>query len=147
MTEDTMYDRRHGDDGDGVQPDDETDDPRCGARGEGKPRDASSSSLTLPSQATVREWSSTGDRSPVPGGDPSPSSSSGDRGRGDAAGGDTDTSDARGGVVPRCGSSTVYVDLSSGVYHAREAHAGPEPAAFTRGQAEQFSYRACPDCF
>lgn len=71
----------------------------------------------------------------------------GDRGAGrddDAA---RDPDDGPGGVVPRSGSSTVYVDLSTRFYHAREEHAGPDPAAFTRDQAERFNYRACPDCF
>lgn len=58
-----------------------------------------------------------------------------------------DTDDGPGGIVPRSGSSTVYVDLSTRLYHASEDHAGPDPAAFTRDQAERFSYRACPDCF
>lgn len=66
----------------------------------------------------------------------------------DGDGGDVeDTDDGPGGVVPRSGSSTVYVDLSTRLYHAREEDAGPDPAAFTRDQAERFSYRACPDCF
>lgn len=56
-------------------------------------------------------------------------------------------SDGRGGTVPRSGSATVYVDLSTELYHSKEAHAGPDPAAFTRDQAERFSYRACTDCF
>lgn len=80
-----------------------------------------------------------------PDGDPSRSTSSGSHA--DAADSDTDADDGRGGIVPRSGSSTVYVDLSTGIYHAREEHTGPDPAAFTRDQAEHFSYRACPDCF
>lgn len=41
----------------------------------------------------------------------------------------TPADDERGGVMPRSGSSSVYVDLETGLYHARETHAGPDPAA------------------
>lgn len=63
------------------------------------------------------------------------------------ADGDADPDGELGDDLPSSASSTVYVDLSTRLYHALEDHAGPDPAAFTRNQAERFSYRACPDCF
>lgn len=99
----------------------------------------------MSSQSKFEEWSSTGDSPPAPGDDISPSSSSEDYD--DAADSDTDAEDRLGGIVPHSGSSTVYVDLSAEFYHAREEHTGPDPAAFTRDQAERFSFRACLECF
>lgn len=68
-----------------------------------------------------------------------------------AAAGDSDDpdagSDGPGGTVPRSGSSTVYVDLPSGEYHADESHATADPAAFTRKQADRFGYSPCGECF
>lgn len=56
-------------------------------------------------------------------------------------------SDGPGGTVPRSGSSTVYVDLAAGVYHAEVEAAGTDPSAFTRKQADRFGFTTCSDCF
>jgi len=60
----------------------------------------------------------------------------------------SDSSCTGGAEAERQGhAKTVYVDLETGLFHTIERHAGDEPMAFTRTQAERFGYDACPDCY